>query len=228
MTVAFPALDQRLSRNIHELHNYLWVPTWKGDESRIRANLLQGAKSLDAFLRAGGRLRKNAERLASPWNREHQGSSLFELLDDTLGLTASTELVRKGKYREAAQRAQAVVESTSIGVCSAAGRFEVVEEWEARKIDFKEYTARLAKVLEEKFIPQVGQFERVLYSVYDFGADWDGSASKGEQTLAARAAIASTAWCVCQSLAIRSLLGDASKVPEKDFAEVLQTIVTRV
>lgn len=228
MAVAFSALDQRLSHDVHELHNYLWVPTWKGDESRLRANLLKRAKSLDTFLRGRGLLRKNAERLATPWSREHQGSSLFELLDDTVGLTAGTEFVRKGKHREAAQRAQAVVESTSIGVCSAAGHFEIVEEWEARKIDFDAYTTKLARALEDKLIPQVGQFKRCLNVVYEFGTDWDGSAPKAAQELAARAAVEDVAWCVGRSLAIRSLLGDPQKVAEKDFEALLQRIVARL
>lgn len=152
MAVAFASLEQRLSRDVRQLHDYLWVPTWKGSEEALRASLMKGARDLDAFLRAGGRLRKNAEKLAKPWDREHQGSSLFELLDDAIGLTAATEHARKGKYREAAVRAQAVVESTSIGVCSAARCFEIVEEWEGRKIDFETYTSKLADVLQSKFI----------------------------------------------------------------------------
>src|SRR3972149_9901857 len=228
MAAAFSAVDQRLSRDVHELHNYLWVPTWKGDEAKLRANLLKGANSLDTILRAGGRLRKNAERLATPWNRERQGSSLFERLDDALGLTAATQLVRKGKYREAAQRAQAVVESTSIGVCSAANRFEIVEEWEALKIDFDGYTTKLATALEEKLIPQVGQFKRCLNVVYEFGTDWEGSAPKAAHERPARAAVEDAAWCVARSLAVRSLLGDPQRVAEKDFEALLQRILARL
>src|SRR3989454_1499169 len=148
MAIAFSALDRQLTRDIRQLHDYLWDPTWNGHESKLQTSLVKGARALDTFLHAGGRLRKNVESLAKPWNREHQGSSLFELLHDVVGLTAATELVRKGKSREAVMRTQDVVESTSIGVCSAAGHFEIVEEWEAHKIDFHTYTARIATVLE--------------------------------------------------------------------------------
>ncbi|TLZ57848.1 MAG: hypothetical protein E6K12_00475 [Methanobacteriota archaeon] len=228
MAIAFSALDRQLTRDIRQLHDYLWDPTWNGHESKLQTSLVKGARSLDTFLHAGGRLRKNAESLAKPWNRERQGSSLFELLDDAVGLTAATELVRTGKYREAVMRAQAVVESTSIGVCSDAGHFEIVEEWEARKIDFHTYTGRMAAVLESKLIPQATQFRRVLNAVHNFGSEWDGSASKDEQRLAARSAVENGAWCVSRSVGIRTLLGTPPKVSEKDFGVILNLIVNRL
>ena len=228
MAVAFTSLDKRLSHDIHELHDFLWTPGWNGDAAKLRAGLLRGAKELDSFIRGKGRLRKNVEALAKPWSRDHQGSSLFELLHDMLGLTAATEHLRKGRYRDAAVRAQGIIESTSIGVCSTAGCFEIVEEWEGRKIDFETYTSKLADVLQSKFIPQAGQFKRILNAVYDFGADWDGSASETERALAARATIENAAWCAARGMSIRSLLGQPSKVPEKDFLAILEAIVQRL
>jgi len=228
MAAGFSSLDQRLSRDVRDLHNYLWDPSWHGSEKVLRANLLKGARALDVFLRAGGRLRKSAEGLAEPWSREHQGASLYELLDDTVGLTAATELVRKKRNREAAARVEAVAESTSIGVCSAAKCFEIVEEWESRKIDFQAYTRRLANVLQSKFMLQADQFRRLLNTVHDFGSNWDGSATPAEQTLAARTAVESTAWCIRRSLAFRTLLGEPQRVAEKDFEAVLDMIVRRL
>src|SRR2546421_11831273 len=172
---------------------------------------MKGARSLDTVIHAGGRLRKNAEALAKPWNREHQGSSLFELLGDAVELTAATELVRTGKAHEAVMRAQGVVESTSIGVCSDAGHFEIVEEWEAHKIDFHTYTGRMAAVLESKLIPQATQFRRVLNAVHNFGSEWDGSASKDEQRLAARSAVENGAWRVRPGVGMRTLLEGPSR-----------------
>lgn len=228
MSVAFPSLDRRLSRVIHELHNYLWQPGWTGNEGELRAGLLKGAKDLDGFLGARGRLRKHVEALTNPWSREHQGASLFELLTDTLGLTAAAELLSNGKYRDAALRAQAVVESTSIGLCSASGNFEVVQDWEGRKIGFETYARRLAAALQAKFIPGTEQFARVLIAVHEFGADWDGSASKEEQALAARASIDSAAWIVRRATGIRALVGASLKVPEKEFEAFLTLIVRRL
>src|SRR5207247_2608644 len=130
MAVSLATLDQRLSRDVRQLHDFLWDPLWTGNEERLRKDLLRGAASLDTFLKAGGRLRKLAAALAKPWSREHQGSALYELIDDVLGLTAATELVGKSKFREAVVRAEAVIESTSIGVWTAAECFEIREDWE--------------------------------------------------------------------------------------------------
>ncbi len=228
MAVSFATLDQRLLRDLRQLHDFLWDPLWTGNEERLRKDLLKGAASLDAFLKAGGRIRKHAAALTKPWSREHQGSALYELLDDVLGLTAATELVGKSKFREAVERAVAVIESTSIGVCTTAKCFEIVEEWEARKIDFETYTRRLADALAAKLVLQSDQFRRVLNAIHDLGSEWDVSASKTEQTLAARAATEGGAWCVIRSIAIRTMLGEPPKVPEKDFGELLERIVQRL
>lgn len=228
MAISFSTLDLRLSRDIRAIHDFLWDPGWKGNQEALRKNVLKEAKELDTFIRARGLLGRNVERLAKPWDREHQGSSLFELLHDTLGLTAATENVRKGKYRDAALRAQDVVDSTSIGICSAADRFEIVEEWESRKVDFETYTSKIADALQSRFVLQPGQFKRLLNTVHDFGADWDGSAPKTEQTLAARAAVEDAAWCVSRGLAIRTMLGRPQKVSEKDFGAILALVVARL
>ena len=228
MAVGLASLDLRLSRALRELHDYLWNPEWKGDETSLRADLLRGARSLDTALGAKGRLRDSAAELAKPWSREHQGSSLFELLDDTLGLAVATEHVQKGKFREAAARSQAVLESTTIGVCSAARSFQLVEEWEAKKVDFQAYTAKLLDVLLARFILDPGQFKRVADAVHEFAANWDGSAPKDEQAFAARAAIEGTVWCVSRSIGIRAMLGDPTKVPENDFGAILKLIVRRL
>lgn len=222
------SLDVRLSRAVRELHDYLWNPEWKGDEASLRAGLLRGARSLDTALGAKGRLRECAAELATPWTREHQGSSLFELLDDTLGLAVATEHVQKAKFRDAAARAQAVLESTTIGVCSAASSFQLVGEWEAKKVDFQAYTAKLLDVLRAKFILDPGQFKRVADAVHEFAANWDGSASKHEQGFAARAAIEGTVWCVSRSIGIRAMLGEPTKVSENDFGAILKLIVRRL
>ena len=228
MGISFSGLDRRLSRDIRELHDYLWRPSWVGDEDGLRERLMRDAKELDAILSAKGRLRRDAEALAKPWSRDHQGSALFELLDGVHGLTAAVELARQMKFHESAVRAQAVVESTSIGVCSAAGCFGFVEEWEARKVDFETYSGKLSGFLEPKLIPQAALFKRVLDATHAIAADWDGSASKAQQGIAARAAINNAAWCVLRSLTIRSLLGRPQKVPEKDFESFLASIVSRL
>lgn len=228
MPVSLASLDVRLSHAVRELHDYLWNPEWRGDEATLRANLLRGARSLDTALGAKGRLRECVAALAKPWSREHQGSSLFEILDDTLGLAVAAEHVQKAKFREAAARAQAVLESTTIGVCSAARSFQLVEEWEAKKVDFQTYTTKLLGVLQARFILDPSQFKRVADAVHEFATNWDVSASKHEQAFAARVAIEGTVWCVSRSIGIRAMLGDPTKVPENDFGAILKLTVRRL
>src|SRR5439155_480220 len=82
--------------------------------------------------------------------------------------------------------------------------------------------------LQASLIPQATQFRRVINAVHNFGSEWDGSASKDEQRLAARSAIESAAWCVSRSVGIRTMLGTSPKVSEKDFGFILNLIVNRL
>jgi len=68
----------------------------------------------------------------------------------------------------------------------------------------------------------------VINAVHNFGSEWDGSASKDEQRLAARSAIESAAWCVSRSVGIRTMFGASPKVSEKDFGIILNLIVNRL
>jgi len=226
MAVGFGTLDKRIKGDTRALHDFLWQGD-KKDEKSMTRNLHRDARDADAFLRLGGRLRKNAESLLKNLPSQGNGESLFELLDHSWGLGAAAVLESKGNYRGAAERAKGVISSASIGVCANAGRFELVEEWEAGKIDFETYTSRLADFLESKGYMDSGQFKRLLNAVYEFGMNWNSVAGKSEQALAARTCIEGAGWCLLTSVAIRELLGAPPKFSARDFADVVERIVHR-
>jgi hypothetical protein len=227
MAVGFSSLDKRTNRDTEALHDFLWHGEKEG-ESALVSNLLKDARDADSFLKLGGRLRKNAERLAKDLRPSGNGESLFELLEHSWALAAATILAAKGEHRAAAQRAKAAVSSASIGVCANAGCFEFVQEWEGGKIDFETYTGKLAAFLEPKGYMDAGQFKRALNLVYDFGVNWNSVASKSEQALAARASIGGAGWCLLTSVSIRELFGAAPKFPTRDFEGIIERIVNRV
>ncbi len=224
MAVSFVALDKRITRDTKALHDFLWHGE-KKDETALSAKLRKDARDADAFLRLGGRLRKNAESLANDLSSPGNGESLFELLDHSWGLAAAIVLRSKGNLRGAAERAKSAISSASIGVCANAGCFEFVQEWEAGKIDFETYTSKLADFLEPKGYMDSGQFKRLLNAVYEFGMNWNAVASKPEQSLAARASIEDAGWCLLTSIAIRELLGVPPKFSSQDFADIVERIV---
>ncbi len=226
MPVGFPVLDKRINRDTEALHDYLWHDA-KAGESTLVANLMKDARDADAFLRLGGRLRKNAQALAKQLKDPGHGESLFELLGHSWGLAAATVLTSKGDHRGAAGRAKNVVASSSIGVCANAGCFEFVQEWEGGKIDFDTYASKLASFLEPKGFLDAGQFRRMQAAVYDLGANWNGVASKSEQALGARTAIDGAAWCLLTGVSIRELLGAPPKFSSPDFAAIVERIVAR-
>ena len=227
MAVGFAALDKRIIRDTETLHDFLWHGE-KKDETSLSAKLRRDGRDADGFLHLGGRLRKNAESLAHDLSSSGKGESLFELLEHSWGLAAATVLRSKGNYRGAAERAKAVVSSASIGVCANAGCFELVQEWEAGKIDFETYTGKLADFLETKGYMDSGQFKRLLNAVYEFGMNWNAVANKPEQALAARTSIEAAAWCLLTSVAIRELLGVPPKFPTRDFADIVERIIDRL
>ena len=226
MAVSFPTLDRRMTQDLQALHDFLWQGRAE-DAASLGSRLVKDAQDADAFLRLGGRLRRNAKALAAGLKDAGNGESLFELLEHTWGLGAATVLAGKKDYRGAAIRAKDVIASATIGVCANAGCFEFVEEWEGGKTDFEAFTQKLTGFLEPKGVLFAGQFKRVLDAVFDVGANWNAVATKAEQALAARASIDGCAWCLHTSISIRELLGAPPKFSTADFAAIVDRTVGR-
>lgn len=227
----FASLDKRMGRDVNQIHDFLWHPAWKGDGKRLLANLAKESAELDAFLRAGGNLRRHGERLArkAAAEKDRFGAALYELLYDAYHLTAATERLRTGDPKGAAEHAARVVESDSIGTCVALNSFPLVEEWEGGKIDFESYASRLADLLQAKGVSRAGQYKRMLLVARTFGKEWDASAPAGQQKLSARAAIEAAAWCAVAARAIRVEAVDGTPiVPVSDFAAIIEKIVARL
>jgi len=228
---SFAALDKRMMRDVNQIHDFLWYPGWKGDGDALLGNLARESRDLDAFLQAGGKLRRHAERLVrkTATDKDRFGAVLYELLYDAYNLTAATEHVRKRDPKGAAEHIAWVVESDSIGTCVALDAFPLVEEWEGGKIGFETYASRLADLVQAKGVAQAGQYKRMLLVARTFGREWDASVPRGQQDLAARAAVDAAAWCAVASRQIRvDALGGTPTVPMVDFSAVVGKIVARL
>src|SRR3989441_10534691 len=166
--------------------------------------------------------------LDKSWKDPRAGESLFELLGHTYNLTAATDhLVRRRDPKGAGEHVAEAVESVSIGVCSNAGCFEFVQEWEGGKTDFETDAGKLAGHLQSKGVSHVGEFKRHLVAARTFGKDFDGSSPKEEQTLGARAAIANGLWVTLASTSIRKAVGSPPMCAYGDFAAVFNKYATR-
>src|SRR5206468_667648 len=84
-------------------------------------------------------------------------------------------LARDKGYEGAGEHVAGAVESVSIGVCSSAGCFEFVEEWEGAKTDFETYAGKLADHLQAKGSSRAGEFKRHLVAARTFGKAFDGT-----------------------------------------------------
>lgn len=224
----FRTLDKRLSKDEKALHDVLWHGS-TADVGKLRADIQKDLRALDAFIVAGGRLRRMGAALDKAWGDPPAGESLFELLGHTYNLTASTDhLVRRRDPKGAGEHVAEAVESVSIGVCASAGCFEFVQEWEGGKTDFETYAGKLADHLESKGIARAGDFKRHLIAARNFGRAFDEGASREEQEFGARAAIANGLWVTLASTSIRKAIGSPPRFNLDDFAGVLGKIVARV
>ena len=224
----FQALDKRLSTDEQALHDVLWGGS-KADVAKLRSNIQRDLRALDIFLGAGGKLRRMGAALDSAWGGPAEGESLFELLGHTYNLTAATDhLVRRKDPKGAGEHVAEAVESVSIGVCSNAGCFEYVQEWEGGKTDFETYAGKLADHLQTKGVFRAGEFKRQLVAARTFGKDFDATASKAGQVFGARAAIANGLWVTFSSTTIRAAIGSPPKFSLDDFAAVLECVARRV
>ncbi len=101
-----------------------------------------------------------------------------------------------------------------------------MEEWEGGRIDFETYAAKLTEALKAKGIPQAGNFGQLLNDATGFARAWDGAASKEEQELASRAALASATWCALASVSIRGAIGTPPKYRYEDLAAIVGRIAS--
>jgi hypothetical protein len=223
----FKALDKRLSRDEEALHDVLWHGS-KADPAKLRADIRKDLRELDSFLGAGGKLWRAADALDKTWGDPGAGGSLFELLGHTYNLTAATEHLRTKDYKGAGEHVADAVESVSIGVCSNAGCFEFVEEWEGGKVNFEAYAGKLADHLHGKGISKAGEFKRHLIAARNFGKAFDATATKAEQALGAQAAIGNGLWVTLASTSIRKAIGSPPKFAYEDFAVVLGKVASRI
>lgn len=213
-----------MARDVSELHDYLWSPKWSGDEVELRSRVLSDAKDLDGFIGAGGALTQNTEALTKDWGRGPAGEALFELLNHTYSMTAARELLKAREYQDAAEEGAKVAESSSIGVCAAAGCFDLVEDWERGGGDFETYTMKLSQALEGKDIPGARDFGRLLLAAGRLGKEWDGEVAAETQALTAKSVIANAAWCAATAVRIRQALGAAPTVPYADLPGLVRRI----
>jgi hypothetical protein len=224
----FGALDKRLSKHTDALHDSLWQGK-KAGESKLRKDILKDLRDLDAFLGAAGKLRKAATVLDRTWGEPGAGESLFELINHTYNLTAATDhLGRRRDPKGAGEHVADAVESVSIGVCSNAGCFELVQEWEGGKTDFETYAGKLADHLQRKGVARAGDFKRHLVAARNFGRTFDATALVPEQRLGARAAISNGLWATLVSVSIRKRMGSPPRFSYEDFASVLERIARRI
>src|SRR2546426_2586328 len=224
----FQALDKRLSRDEKTLHDVLWHES-KADTAKLRADIQKDLRALDAFLGAKGKLARMGAALDKSWSDSRAGESLFELLGHTYNLTAATDhLVRRRDPKGAGEHVADAVESVSIGVCSNAGCFELVQEWEGGKTDFETYAGKLADHLQRKGVARAGDFKRHLVAARNFGRTFDATAPASEQRLGARAAISNGLWATLVSVSIRKRLGSPPRFSYEDFASVLERIARRI
>lgn len=229
--MAFASLDKRMRRDVDLIHDFLWHEPGKVDGEKLLRDLKQEARELDAFVGAGGKLRRHADALiaATREDKERHGGALYELLYDAYNLTAATEHVRKKDWKGAAEHVAWVVESDSIGTCVALDSFSLVQEWEGGKIDFDAYVGRVADLLQARGTADAGQYKRMLLVARTFGKEWNGEAPREVQALAARAAIEAAAWATVATRAIRSqALGRPPSVPLADYAAIVQKILRRL
>src|SRR6266571_5642797 len=227
---AFQALDKRLRRDEQGLHDYLWHD-WKGDSKALLADIAKDARALDAFLAAGGKLRGAADvlgRAVKEKGKEGAGESLYELLSHAYQLTAATVHLGKGDAAGAADHLEDVMGSVTIGVCSNAGCFEYVTEWESKKVDFETYMGKLADFLQGKGVSRAGEWKRIVSAAYNLKRTFDPARPKEERALLARAGVLAACWATLASVAIRTGLGSPPRFPPQDFGAVVRTIAARV
>lgn len=226
----FSDLDRRLTEDGQELHNFLWTSGWEGDRDALMDRLARDAEDLDALLEGEGAFAGVVEDLLAALSREEEGAgaSLFEFLSHAFYLTAAAEDVDRGEFARAAERLEQAVGSVTIGVCSNAGCFEYVQEWEGGETDFPTYLGKLTADLEERGLAGVEAWGRGVRHAYELNRALAESESGTEEDLLARSAVLNACWAAVRSLSFRKSLNAPPRFAYDDFATVAEAVGRRL
>ncbi len=223
---SFAALDRSLSSDVSQLHDYLWAGK-KLSERDLLVRIERDAERLERHVRARGAITSAVRPLVRPFSRIPSGPDLYTFLHAVAGMSAAVE-ARRTRPKTAVARASGVAVSMSIGVASAADRFDLVEEFEGGRADFAQFTSRLADVLEEKGALRAGEFRRAVNQSFDLNALWDPRAPRDAQQVVALAAVASAGLaCALYVDGIRSL-GRYRAVPFAKLVPAVRRILDRL
>ncbi len=223
---SFAVIDRALSSGISELHNHLWAGK-RLDEKALLGRLERRAADLDHYFHARGAIASAVRPLLHAFRKYPTGTDLYTFLNSVMNLSAAVEYSKR-KPKLAAARASDLAVSLSIGLASAADRFDLVEAFEGGKTDFSEFTSRLADVLEEKGVLRAGEFRRAVNEPFDVYALWDARASKDAERIAAFASTSSVALaCVLYVDALRAL-GRYRPIPFAKLIPATRRILDRL
>lgn len=223
---SFAVVDRALSSAVSDLHDYLWAGK-RLEEKALLRRLERSAMDLDQYVQARGAIASAVRPLLRRFQKYPTGPDLFTFLDAVVNLSAAVEYFRR-RPKLSAARASALAVSLSIGIASAADRFDLVEAFEGGKTDFSEFTSGLADVLEEKGVLRAGEFRRAVNEPFDVNALWDARAPKDAQRISALASTASVALaCVLYVDALRAL-GRYRPIPFAKLTPATRRILDRL
>jgi hypothetical protein len=210
---------------IAQLHNYLWAGA-RVSERKLLARLEGGARALDRHIRSRGTLVRAVRPICRRFHKKTQGADLYTFLQAVTHLSfAADRVIRRPK--EAAKAASELAVSLCIHLASASKHFDLVVEFEAGRVDFAEFTSKLADVLEERGVLRAGEFRRAVNQAFDIRALWDGHASTDAKRIMAAASVGSAGFaCVLLVDALRSI-GRYRETPFGRMVPVVSAILRR-
>ena len=206
---------------VSTLHDYLWGGA-RPRESDLLHALERGARALDRHAGTRGRVARAVRPMTRDFRKGAQGADLFAFLQAVALLSFAADRVRH-RPQDAAKAASELGVSLCIHLASAAGRFDLVEAFEAGGSSFAEFTSHLADALEERGALRAGELRRAANQSFDVWALWDGRSSPDTKRIMATASVASAGFaCILCVDALRAL----GRYRETPFGQLVPVVAT--
>lgn len=177
-----------------ELHDYLWIPSWKGEPEALRRGLLGALESLDRAAYARGLLKRTAGAVLRQLDRSERTEGLYMYLSLLHELTLVAQAAKAGRLNEEARSAGQIVDSVLIHLAALCGRFELVEQYRKGTLDFAAYSSAIADAAESRGFREAGAAKRLLNTLHEAARTAPRLRSPAERAAAAAFLVQGSSW----------------------------------
>ncbi|HLF06065.1 MAG TPA: hypothetical protein VI893_02630 [Thermoplasmata archaeon] len=220
MAKSIMAIEKAFDSGTRDLHEFLWGGGGAGEPAALERRLVGLSKDLDSHIGAKGALAAAAGSLVKPLRKDGAAGPKYFTLIETVGdLALARAAYAKRDHEKCARLSHAAVTNLTISMLAAAGRFDVVEEYEHKLADAKVYIEKAVDALQSAGAKTADRWMRIFLLTHAAKETVPQLTDAASKRLGANAALALAAVAVVRFNAISGEIGRFDEAVFSKFPE---------